>query len=327
MPMELLVVIVLAMLFGFFNGMRDSSSIVATMISSRAFHPRAALGVTALAEFVGPFLFGTGVARTIGGDIVQSEVLTLQVLISCLLGALLWSLITWILSIPSSSSHALAGGLVGSVAISAGWGAIKLGGLYKVLLALFVLPLVGFLVGFIILRLIYSLAYGASPAINDFFKSGQLLTAVALAVSHGTNDAQKTMGIITLGLIIGRQIDQFSVPFWTILVSAAVMSLGTLFGGWRLIRTLGGKFYKIRPVHSFAIQLSSAIIVLAASVTGLPASTTQVVSSSIIGVGSSERLGKVRWGVADDILTAWVVTIPASALFSAGIYWLVANFT
>ena len=327
MPMELLVVIVLAMLFGFFNGMRDSSSIVATMISSRAFHPRAALGVTALAEFVGPFLFGTGVARTIGGDIVQSEVLTLQVLISCLLGALLWSLITWILSIPSSSSHALAGGLVGSVAISAGWGAIKLVGLYKVLLALFVLPLIGFLVGFIILRLIYSLAYGASPAINDFFKSGQLLTAVALAVSHGTNDAQKTMGIITLGLIIGRQIDQFSVPFWTILVSAAVMSLGTLFGGWRLIRTLGGKFYKIRPVHSFAIQLSSAIIVLAASVTGLPASTTQVVSSSIIGVGSSERLGKVRWGVADDILTAWVVTIPASALFSAGIYWLVANFT
>ncbi len=327
MSMELLVVIALAMLFGFFNGMRDSSSIVATMISSRAFHPRAALGVTALAEFVGPFLFGTGVAKTIGGDIVQSEVLTLQVLISCLLGALLWSLITWVLSIPSSSSHALAGGLVGSVAISAGLGAIKFGGLYKVLLALFVLPLVGFLVGFIVLRLIYALAHSASPAINDFFKSGQLITAVALAVSHGTNDAQKTMGVVTLGLIIGGQIDQFSVPIWTILASAAVMSLGTLFGGWRLIRTLGGKFYKIRPVHSFAIQLSSAIIVLAASVTGLPASTTQVVSSSIIGVGSSERLGKVRWGVADDILTAWVVTIPASALFSAGIYWLVANFT
>ena len=327
MSMELLVVIALAMLFGFFNGMRDSSSIVATMISSRAFHPRAALGVTALAEFVGPFLFGTGVAKTIGGDIVQSEVLTLQVLISCLLGALLWSLITWVLSIPSSSSHALAGGLVGSVAISAGLGAIKFGGLYKVLLALFVLPLVGFLVGFIVLRLIYALAHSASPAINDFFKSGQLITAVALAVSHGTNDAQKTMGVVTLGLIIGGQIDQFSVPIWTIFASAAVMSLGTLFGGWRLIRTLGGKFYKIRPVHSFAIQLSSAIIVLAASVTGLPASTTQVVSSSIIGVGSSERLGKVRWGVADDILTAWVVTIPASALFSAGIYWLVANFT
>lgn len=327
MSTALFIVIGLAMLFGFFNGMRDSSSIVATMISSRAFHPRAALGVTAAAEFVGPFLFGTGVAKTIGGDVVQSNVVTLNVLIACLLGALLWSLITWVLSIPSSSSHSLAGGMIGSVVISAGWEAIKLGGLYKVLIALFVLPLVGFVVGFIVLRLIYFLAYGASPNINDFFKSGQLITAVALAFSHGTNDAQKTMGIITLGLIIGNQLDHFEVPLWVILTSASVMSLGTLFGGWRLIRTLGGKFYKIRPVHSFAIQLSSAFIVLFASVTGLPASTTQVVSSSIIGVGSSERLGKVRWGVADDILTAWVITIPASALFSAGIYLLVVYFT
>lgn len=327
MSIGLVLVIGLAMLFGFFNGMRDSSSIVATMISSRAFHPRAALGVTAIAEFIGPFLFGTGVAKTIGGDIVHSEVVTLNVLTACLLGALLWSLITWVLSIPSSSSHALAGGMMGSVVISAGWSAIKLGGLYKVLIALFVLPLVGFLVGFIVLRLIYFLAYGASPNINDFFKGGQLVTAVALAFSHGTNDAQKTMGVITLGLIIGNQLDRFAVPFWVILASASVMSLGTLFGGWRLIRTLGGKFYKIRPVHSFAIQLSSAFIVLFASVVGLPASTTQVVSSSIIGVGSSERLGKVRWGVADDILTAWVITIPASALFSAGIYMLVTYFT
>lgn len=327
MSTELLVVIGLAMLFGFFNGMRDSSSIVATMISSGAFHPRAALSLTAVAEFVGPFLFGTGVAKTIGGDIVQSNVVTLNVLIAGLLGALLWSWITWILSIPSSSSHALAGGIIGSVVVASGWSAIKLGGLYKVLFALFVLPFISFFVGFILLRLIYFLARNASPNVNDFFKRGQFFTATSLALSHGTNDAQKTMGIIALALVIGNQLDHFTVPFPVIVASAFVMSFGTVFGGWRLIRTLGGKFYKIRPVDSFAIQLSSALIVLSGSLLGLPASTTQVVSSSIIGVGSSERLGKVRWGVADDIFTAWVLTIPVSAFLSAITYLLVVYFT
>jgi len=324
---ELVIVIALALLFGFFNGMRDSSSIVATMISSRAFHPRTALGMTAVAEFIGPFLFGTGVAKTIGSDIVQSTVLTLTVLIACLAGAIIWSLITWFFGIPSSSSHALAGGLVGSVIVASSWNAIKLGGLSKVLIALFVLPLVAFVAGFIILRLIYFLVRHAPPTINDFFRRGQLITALALAFSHGTNDAQKTMGIITLSLLISRQLTAFAVPSWVILASAATMSIGTLLGGRRLIHTLGSKFYKIRPVHSFATQLTSALVVLSASLIGLPASTTQVVSSAIIGVGSSERFGQVRWGVADDIVTTWVVTIPASALLSGCIYWLVVNFT
>jgi PiT family inorganic phosphate transporter len=323
---ELEIVIALALAFGFFNGLRDSSSIVATMISSRTFHPRVALGMTALAEFAGPFLFGTGVAKTIGADIVQSNALSLTVLTACLLGALIWSLITTFFGIPSSSSHALAGGMVGSVVVAASWNAIKLAGLYKILIALFALPLVGFVLGFMILRLIYFLASQATPNINTFFKRSQILTGLVLALSHGTNDAQKTMGIIVLSLLIGGQLSEFTVPLWVVIASAATMAVGTLFGGWRLIRTLGGKFYKIRPVHSFATQLTSASVVLGASLTGLPTSTTQVVSSAIIGVGSSERLGKVRWSVADDIVTTWIVTIPASALLSGCIYWLVSSF-
>jgi PiT family inorganic phosphate transporter len=322
MSPELILVIILALIFEFLNGMRDSSNIVATMISSRAFRPQTALGLTAISEFLGPFLFGVTVARTIGSDIVDSHVLTLDALAACLLGAIVWNLITWFFGIPSSSSHALIGGLVGSVLISVGLSAIKLQGFYKVLIALFTSPLIGFVAGFLVLRMIYYLAKHATPRINELFSRGQFFTAIGLAFSHGTNDAQKTMGVITLSLIIGGQLSEFAVPFWVILLSASTMAIGTAFGGWRLIRTLGGKFYKIRPVHSFATQMTSAIVILGASFSGLPVSTTQVVSSAIIGVGASERFGKVRWGVAGDILTAWIITIPASALFSAGIYWL-----
>jgi PiT family inorganic phosphate transporter len=325
MPRELIVVIALALVFEFLNGMRDSSNIVATMISSRAFHPRTALGITAIAEFLGPFLFGVTVAKTIGGDIVNSQALTLDVLAACLSGAITWNLITWFFGIPSSSSHALIGGLIGAVIVSTGIETIKFAGLGKVLVALFGSPLIGFAIGFIVLRMFYFLSRGASLHVNELFKRAQFFTAIGLAFSHGTNDAQKTMGIITLSLIIGGLQSEFDVPFWVILASAGVMALGASLGGWRLIRTLGGKFFKIRPIHSLAVQMTSALVILGASAVGLPVSTTQVVSSAIIGAGSSEHFGKVRWSVADSILTAWVITIPASALFSVGIYWLIVN--
>lgn len=323
MSPELILVIILALIFEFLNGMRDSSNIVATMISSRAFPPQVALGITAIAEFSGPFLFGVVVAKTIGSSIVDSHVLTLDAMIACLIGTIIWNLITWFFGIPSSSSHALIGGLMSAVFISVGMSGIKIQGLYKVLIALFVSPVVGFVFGFIVLRVIYFLARNSTPRINELFRNGQFFTAVGLAFSYGANDAQKTIGIITLSLLISGHISAFNVPFWVILLSSSTMALGTALGGWRLIRTLGGKFYKIRPVHSFATQMTSAIVILTASLVGLPVSTTQVVSSAIIGVGSSERFGKVRWGVAGDILTAWIITIPASALFSAGIYWLI----
>jgi PiT family inorganic phosphate transporter len=325
MTPTLVTVVALSLIFDFLNGLHDSSNIVATMISSRAFRPQTALGITALAEFLGPFLFGVAVAKTIGDEIVQSHTITIQVLIASLVGAILWNLLTWFLGIPSSSSHALVGGILGAVAIGAGLGAIKISGLSKILLALFISPLIGFVLGFIVMRLIYFLARNASLKINIFFKRSQIVTALALAFSHGTNDAQKTMGVITLGLVIGGQIPTFQVPIWVIALSASAIALGTAFGGWRLIKTLGSKFYRVRPIDSFASQLTSAAVIISASLFGGPVSTTQVVSSAIMGVGSSERVSKVRWSVAGDIFIAWVITIPATALVSAGFYWLITN--
>lgn len=323
MSQELIVVIALAILFDFLNGMRDSSNIVATMISSRAFRPQTALVITAIAEFLGPFLFGVVVAKTIGSDIVDSGSLTLNTIAACLIGATVWNIVTWYFGIPGSSSHALIGGMIGAVLMGAGFQAIKLAGLYKVLIALFAAPLIGFVSGFIVTRLIYFLAQNATPGINVFFSKAQFFTAVALGLSHGTNDSQKTMGIITLSLLIGGALQSFVVPFWVIVVSAAAISIGALFGGWRLIRTLGGKFYKIRPLHSFSTQLTSAAVIISASLFGAPVSTSQVVSSAIIGVGSAERVSKIRWSVAGDIVTAWMITIPASAALAAGVYWLI----
>lgn len=323
MSPELILVILLALIFDFLNGVHDSSNIVATMIASRAFSPRSALALTAIANFLGPFMFGVAVATTIGDEVAQAGALNMDVIIACLIGAIFWNLLTWFLGIPSSSSHALIGGMVGAVIAGAGFGAIKLHGLEKVLVALFTSPIIGFVFGFIVTRLIYFMAQTASPEVNWFFKKGQLITALAMAFSHGTNDAQKTMGIITLSLLISGSISSFHVPTWVVALSAAAIGLGTALGGWRLIRTLGGKFYKIRPVHGFSTQLTSGLVILAASFFGLPVSTSQVVSSAIIGVGSSERLGKVRWSVAQEIVAAWFITIPASAFVSAGFYWLI----
>jgi len=192
-----------------------------------------------------------------------------------------------------------------------------------VLIALLISPIIGLVFGFYITKLIFFLARGASPKINWFFKRSQILTAIVLAFSHGTNDAQKTMGVITLGLVMTGFIPSFKVPFWVIALSAGAIAAGTAMGGWRLIKTLGGKFYKIRPIHGFSVQLTSALVILGASFVGGPVSTTQVVSSTIMGVGSAERISKVRWGVAKEIAIAWLVTIPASGLLAAGAYWAV----
>lgn len=326
MSQELIIVIVLALIFDFLNGMRDASNVVATMISSRAFSPQTALGIAAVAEFLGPFLFGVTVARTIGDEIVESSVLTLDVIAAALIGAIIWNLITWYFGLPGSSSHALIGGMVGAVVTGAGISAIKFDGLNVVLLALFAFPLIGFVAGFLMTRLIYFVVRGATPRVNDLFKRGQWLTALVMAFGQGTNDAQKTMGIIALSLVIGGALPDFRVPGWVVAASAAGIAIGTSLGGWRLIRTLGGKFYKIRPLHSFATQLSSAGVILTASLFGVPVSASQVVSSAIIGVGSAERASKVRWSVAEDIVTSWLITIPASGLLAAGVYWLIVGW-
>lgn len=325
MTPTLIAVIVLALGFDFLNGIHDSSNVVATMISSRAFSPRVALGTTALANFIGPFLFGVAVATTIGHEVVDPKTITTGIVLAALVAAILWNLLTWFLGFPSSSSHALIGGIVGAVTIGAGWKEIHLDGLYRVLIPLFTSPLIGFVVGFLLLKVITALSWDATPRINEVFKRGQIVTGIALALSHGTNDSQKTMGIITLALLTSGFLKTFEVPVWVIIMCASMIALGTAVGGWKLIRTLGGKIFKIRPVDGFTAQLASAGVIITASLFGGPVSTTQVVSSAIMGVGTGERANKVRWGVAQEIVTAWILTVPASALVAAGVYLLLKN--
>ncbi|HNR02226.1 MAG TPA: inorganic phosphate transporter [Anaerolineaceae bacterium] len=320
MPFSLILLIGLAVIFDFLNGVNDSSNIVATMISSRAISPRVALALTAVAEFSGPFIFGVAVANTIGHEIVASEQLNIEVIIAALLSAIAWNILTRLLGIPSSSSHALIGGIIGAVAISAGFQAIKMSGVTKVLISLFASPIIGFIAGILIANLVFLLSWKSSPKVNGVFKKLQIITSLGLALSHGTNDAQKTMGIITLGLLISGMIPTFQVPMWVVVLCAAAIALGTSVGSWQLIRTLGSKFYKIRPVHGFASQITSAAVILTASLVGGPVSTTQVVSTAIMGVGAAERMSKVRWGVAGEIASAWLFTIPSTALLAAGIY-------
>jgi PiT family inorganic phosphate transporter len=316
-PLVILVLIAFALVFDFLNGFHDSSNIVATMIASRAMNGQMALTIAAIAHFLGPFLFGVAVATTVGHEILNEVEIKLSVTMAALIAAIVWNVVTWYFGIPSSSSHALVGGMLGAAVIESGWGVVKMAGVTKVLIALTTSPIIGLTVGFIVMRTVLFLARPFPPSINQFFKRSQLVTALALSLSHGTNDAQKTMGVITMGLVSAGVLQEFYVPFWVIFISAAAIALGTWFGGWRLIKTLGGKFYKIRPIHGFTAQFASASVILSASLLGGPVSTTQVVSSAIMGVGSAERLSKVRWGVAGQIVTAWLTTIPAAALMSA----------
>ena len=321
MSFPFFLLLITALIFDFLNGFHDSANIVATPIASRAMSPRRVLWLAALAHFVGPFLFGVAVAETIGKGIADPIHVTMPVVIAAMLAAVVWNVVTWYLGIPASSSHALVGGVVGAVVVASGFSAVQASGLTTVLVALFLSPILGLLVGYLLMNLTLFLARGATPRINHFFKRAQVVTAVGLALSHGANDAQKTMGIITLGLVVEGMIDEFTVPVWVIALSAGAIALGTALGGWRLIRTLGGRIYKIRPVDGFVSQISGAAIILGAALLGGPVSTTQVMSSSIMGAGSAQRFTKVRWQVGYEMLIAWVLTIPVSGLLAALLYF------
>ena len=313
----------LALLFDFLNGFHDSANVVATMISSRAMTPTAALIIASVANFIGPLIFGVAVAKTIGHDVASPDSITIAVVLAALVSASIWNIITWAFGIPSSSSHALIGGIVGAVGVGSGWQALKLDGLELVAAALFLSPVLGYILGQVVMRITMRMVRNATPKANLFFKYGQIPTAFTLALSHGTNDAQKTMGIITMGLVVLGYQSSFVVPFWVILVSAAAIGIGTAAGGWRIIHTLGGKFYRIRPIHSFTSQLTSMAVILGASLVGGPVSTTHVVSSTIIGVGAAHRKSQVRWGVLGDILLAWFLTVPVSAGIAALLFYLI----
>jgi PiT family inorganic phosphate transporter len=323
LSVETILLIVIALVFGFYNGLHDSSNVVATVISTRALSPRRALWMAAIAEGTGPLIFGVAVATTIGDEVVAREAVTLPVVYAALLAAIGWNVVTLLLGIPSSTSHALVGGIVGAVWAGYGLDSIQTAGLTKVLTALFLSPILGGLAGYWFVKFLFFLARGATPRINAWFKRGQLITAVTLAVSHGSNDAQKTMGVIALGLVATGHLHTFHVPLWVILTSAGAIGVGTLFGGWSLIRTLGRGFYHVRPIHGFSAQGASSIVILGAALLGGPVSTTHVVSSAIVGAGSAERVQKVRWGVVQNIVMSWFLTIPAVSVASALIYMLI----
>ena len=318
----LLIFIAVALIFDFLNGFHDSANVVASTIASRAMSPRVALSLSALTNFIGPFLFGVAVATTIGTEVVTEEAVTVPTAMAALLAAIVWNIVTWWFGIPSSSSHALIGGFVGAALIGFGTDAIQVEGLTKVLLALLISPILGFILAYLILQLILFIGRGFSPRINEYFRRGEWITTITLGLSHGTNDAQKTMGIMTFGLVAFGVLDEFVVPTWVIAASAGAIALGTALGGWRLIRTMGAGFYRIRAVHAFSSQVASTAVILGAALAGGPVSTTQVISSSIVGAGSAERVNMVRWGLASQIAMAWILTIPLTVVMG-GLFYLV----
>ncbi len=316
----------LALIFDFLNGIHDSSNIVAGVISSRAMRPKNALALSAVANFIGPFLFGVAVAKTVGDGLLDIDAIDLNVVTAALTSAILWNVITWYIGIPSSSSHALIGGLLGGAILADGFKVVQIAGLLKILLTLLISPLLGMLVGFFFIRLILWLFRKATPKVNTLFRRIQVLTLLGLALSHGANDAQKTMGVITLGLVLMGRISTFTVPIWVITISAAAIALGTAIGGWRLIRTLGGKIFRIRPVHAFSSQVAGSAVILSAAIFGGPVSTTQVMSSAIVGVGAGQRMNMVRWQVLGEMVVAWLFTIPLTAGLSALLFLIFEAF-
>ncbi len=320
MSILLVFFIAIALTFDFLNGFHDSANVVATAIASRAMSPRSALAMSALTNFAGPFLFGVAVATTIGHEVISEEAVTIPVALAALTSAIVWNILTWWLGIPSSSSHALIGGFVGAAITGYGIGVIRAEGMEKVLIGLFISPFLGLGLGWLVMRLVWAMGKSMSPRANIFFLRTQWLTTMALGLSHGTNDAQKTMGILAIGLVAFGILPTFHVPTWVILASATSMALGTALGGWRLIRTMGAGFYRVRPLHAFSSQIASFGVIIGAALWGAPVSTTQVISSSIVGAGSAERINKVRWGVAMQIVSAWIMTIPFTGLLGALMY-------
>ena len=312
----LVVVVILGITFDYINGFHDTANAIATSVSTRALRPSHAILMSATANFLGA-LTGTAVAKTIASGIATTPSGDEgQIVVSAaLVGGIAWDLITWRLGIPSSSSHALIGGLIGAAVAAGGVQSLQFAGIFsKVIVPLVASPILGIVIGFAFMVVLLNVFRRAHPRrINDRFRRLQLLSAAYMAFSHGSNDAQKTMGIITLALVAGGLLAEPTVPLWVILIAASAISLGTAAGGWRIIRTMGQRVVKLDPVHGFAAETTAATIILGASSLGVPVSTTHVISSAILGVGSSDRFSAVRWGVAGNILVAWVLTIPASA--------------
>jgi inorganic phosphate transporter, PiT family len=325
MTASLIAIIALAVLFDYINGFHDTANAIATSVATRALRPAHAVTMAAAFNFIGAFA-GTAVAKTIGAGLVDETTTTTAVVAAALIGAITWNLITWRLGIPSSSSHALIGGLVGATVVAAGVGALNIEGLVtKVLVPLVTSPLIGFVGAFVLMVALFWIFRRADRRpLARRFRRLQVVSAGFMAFAHGSNDAQKTMGIITLALFSAGVIPSVEVPWQVIVISATAISLGTAAGGWRIMATMGQRVVELEPIHGFAAETTAATVIYTAAHFGMPVSTTHVISSAIMGVGTSKGLHGVRWGVARSILVAWVVTLPAAATVGA-LSWLVLN--
>jgi inorganic phosphate transporter, PiT family len=318
----LVVVLVTALFFDFTNGFHDTANSIATAVSTHAMTPRQAVAVAAVANLVGAFVT-TAVAKTIGQGIIDTGLATEQTVLAALIGAIAWNLFTWRLGLPSSSSHALIGGLIGAALVQSGVDGVEWNGIKeKVLIPGLLSPVIGFAGAFVLLLAIYWLFFRVTPKTgNRAFRVGQLFSSTWFAFTHGANDAQKTMGVIALALFLNGSIDEFYIPTWVKFAAGAAIAAGTYVGGWRIVRTLGQRVFNMDPPSGFAAQTTAGTTLYVASIAGFPVSTTQCISGAVMGAGATKRLSAVRWGVAGNIVVAWVLTIPASALVAALLFW------
>jgi PiT family inorganic phosphate transporter len=326
MSSQLLIVVALiavALTFDFINGFHDAANSIATVVSTRVLSPGQAVIWAAFFNFVAAFGFGTAVAKTMGRGMIDISVVTYGVILGGLVGAIVWDLITWYFGLPTSSSHALIGGYAGAAIARVGVGAILLSGWTKTLIFIVLAPLIGLTLGLVITVIIFNVFQRVSPArVDRTFRRLQLVSAALYSLGHGTNDAQKTMGIIAGVLFTAGYLKVFTIPMWVILAAHTAIGLGTLSGGWRIIHTMGSKITKLQPVGGFAAETAGAITLFLASSFGIPVSTTHTITGAIVGVGATRRLSAVRWGVAGRIVWAWVLTIPMAALIGAGTFWI-----
>jgi PiT family inorganic phosphate transporter len=320
-----IVVVVTALVFDYINGFHDAANSIATVVSTRVLSPGKAVVWAAFFNFAAVFVFGTAVAKTMGSGMIDLGVVTGSVVLGGLIGAIVWDLITWFYGLPTSSSHALIGGYAGAAVAKAGPTAIIVSGWTKTLAFIVLSPLIGLCLGFGLMAAIMWLCRGTAPSrVDALFRRLQLLSAASFSLGHGANDAQKTMGIIASALFAGGYISTFDIPLWVELSAYTAISAGTLSGGWRIIHTMGSKITRLQPVGGFAAETSGAVSLFTATALGVPVSTTHTITGAIVGVGATRRMSAVRWGVAGRIVWAWVLTIPASALISAVVYYLLA---
>jgi len=323
----IIVIIIVALVFDYINGFHDAANSIATVVSTRVLSPLQAVAWAAFFNFVAVLVFGTGVAKTVGSGMVDLSVVTFPVILAGLLGAIAWNLITWYFGLPTSSSHALFGGYAGAAVAKAGFSAVIVSGWTKTLIFIVLAPVIGLTAGLILMTTIYWTCRDVPPArVDRRFRRMQLLSAAAYSLMHGANDAQKTMGIITGALITGGILQKFEVPLWVEVASYSAISLGTLSGGWRIIKTMGTRITKLQPPGGFAAETGAAIAIYTATALGVGISTTHTITGAIVGVGATRRLSAVRWGVAGQIVWAWILTIPASASIGALVYFVTRLF-